>query len=61
MIDLATDAPGAGTYHPQNELSSEGKYILSKNVSAGKRMMLKSDRDSFVDEDHKRIRSRYRW
>ena len=59
VINLATDAPGAGTYHPQNDLSSQGKYVLSKNVSDGKRMMLKSDRDSFVDEDHKRTQSNF--
>lgn len=49
-----TDVPGPGTYRPKNDLSGEGNYVLSQNVSSGKRMMLKSQRDSFVDEDHKR-------
>lgn len=46
---LATNVPGPGSYTPKNDLSAEGSYVLSNNVSAGKRMMLKSERDSFVD------------
>lgn len=53
-----TDAPGPGTYQPCNDLSASGDYVLSQNVSAGKRKVLLSARDSFVDDDHKRIRSK---
>jgi hypothetical protein len=35
-----TFVPGSGTYTPNNELSGEGKYVLSKNVSAGKRKFM---------------------
>lgn len=44
-----TDAPGSGTYFPQhNELSDEGKYVLSKNRGDGKRRFAHGYRDSFV-------------
>ena len=45
---LDSDAPGAGTYHPVNDLSGNGIYVLSKNVSAGKRVIVGGPRDSFV-------------
>lgn len=47
--DAATDVPGPGDYKPQNDLSSEGKYVLSKNVSAGKRTFMDGRRLSFTD------------
>jgi hypothetical protein len=46
---LATDVPGPGIYQPQNDLSNEGKYVLSKNVSAGKRKFLDGRRLSFTE------------
>ncbi len=45
--------PGPGTYQPKNDLSNEGNYVLSVNISDGKRMILQSSRDSFVDEPSK--------
>ncbi len=45
---LATDVPGSGVYHPQNDLSNEGKYVLSKNISAGQRKFLDGRRLSFT-------------
>lgn len=41
--------PGPGIYQPQNDLSNEGRYVLSKNVSAGKRKFLDGRRLSFTD------------
>jgi hypothetical protein len=49
MIHSVSDVPGAGVYHPQNDLSNEGKYVLSKNKSAGKRKFLDGRRLSFTD------------
>lgn len=40
FIEPGSFAPGSGAYTPRNELSAEGKYILSKDVSAGKRKFL---------------------
>ena len=49
FVDAGTDVPGAGVYRPQNDLSNEGKYVLSKNVSAGKRKFLDGRRLSFTE------------
>jgi hypothetical protein len=46
---LASDAPGPGVYKPQNDLSNEGKYVLSKNVSNGQRKFLDGRRLSFTE------------
>ena len=45
----ATDVPGPGNYKPQNDLSREGKYVLSRNKSAGKRAIMDGRRQSFID------------
>ena len=47
--NTANDVPGPGGYKPQNELSNEGKYVLSRNVSAGKRTFMNGPRLSFTD------------
>lgn len=39
-IKIASEVPGPGIYEPQNHLSNEGKYVLSKNVSNGKRTFM---------------------
>lgn len=44
-----SDAPGPGVYKPQNDLSNEGKYVLSKNVSNGQRKFLDGRRLSFTE------------
>jgi len=49
-----TDTPGVGAYQPRNELSNEGKYVLSRNVSAGKRTFMAGRRLSFTDIQAKR-------
>lgn len=49
MSYLASDAPGPGVYKPQNDLSNEGKYVLSKNVSNGQRKFLDGRRLSFTE------------
>ena len=46
--------PGSGSYNPQNDLSNEGKYVLSKNQSAGKRKFLLGRRLSFTEFSAKR-------
>jgi hypothetical protein len=48
-LSLASDVPGPGNYSPKNNLSPNGSYVLSTNKSNGKRMFLKSYRNSFVD------------
>lgn len=50
--------PGPGIYQPQNDLSNEGKYVLSKNVSAGKRTFMDGRRQSFTDLAAKRSGSK---
>jgi hypothetical protein len=42
-----------------NSLSGEGKYVLSKNVSAGKRTFMDGRRHSFTDLAAKRATSKY--
>ena len=49
-----TDAPGPGNYQPVNDLSNEGKYVLSRNFSAGKRTFMDGRRQSFIDLTHKK-------
>lgn len=49
MPYLATDVPGPGIYRPQNDLSNEGKYVLSKNLSNGQRKFLDGRRLSFTE------------
>lgn len=44
-----TDVPGPGNYQPKNDLSNEGKYVMSKNVSSGQRKFLDGRRLSFTD------------
>lgn len=58
LFNLATDVPGPGNYKPQNDLSSEGKYVLSKNVSAGKRKFMDGGRLSFTELISKRSASK---
>lgn len=58
LLNLATDVPGPGNYKPQNDLSSEGKYVLSKNVSAGKRKFMDGGRLSFTELIAKRSASK---
>jgi hypothetical protein len=41
--------PGPGIYQPHNDLSNEGKYVLSKNISAGQRKFLDGRRLSFTE------------
>jgi len=41
--------PGPGIYTPRNDISPEGRYILSRNVSAGKRTFMDGRRTSFTD------------
>ena len=41
--------PGPGKYQPINDLSAEGFYVLSKNLSAGKRAILLGNRDSYLE------------
>jgi len=41
--------PGPGIYNPQNNLSGEGIYVLSRDVSAGKRTFMDGRRLSFTD------------
>ena len=48
-----TDAPGSGRYMPVNDLSDEGKYVMSKYRGDGKRRFAKSFRDSFVNQPAK--------
>lgn len=36
-------------YKPQNDFSNEGKYVLSKNFSAGKRTFMEGRRLSFTE------------
>jgi hypothetical protein len=57
MAYVATNVPGPGTYHPINDLSNSGNYVLSINKSDGRRAVLLSHRDSFVDEAAKRTES----
>lgn len=52
-----TDAPGSGQYHPINDLSDGGKYVLSKYKGDGKRKFAVSFRDSFVDLPAKQTKS----
>jgi len=56
-MESSTFAPGAGTYTPANDLSSEGKYILSKNQSAGKRKFMLGRRESFTEFESRRSQS----
>lgn len=58
QIISATDVPGPGIYQPQNDLSNEGKYVLSKNVSAGKRTFMDGRRLSFTEIVAKRSGSK---
>ena len=46
--------PGSGVYHPQNDLSNEGKYVLSKHIAAGQRKFLDGRRLSFTELAAKR-------
>lgn len=46
-------------YKPQNDLSNEGKYVLSKNFSAGKRTFMEGRRLSFTEIQAKRSFSIY--
>jgi hypothetical protein len=39
-MESGTFVPGSGAYTPINDLSNEGKYVLSKNQSAGKRKFM---------------------
>lgn len=52
-----SEVPGPDAYKPQNELSSSGKYVLSRNVSAGKRTFMEGRRQSFIDLASKRSSS----
>ena len=52
--------PGAGNYTPNNNLSNEGKYVLSKNQSAGKRKFMLGRRESFTDFEARRSQSIFR-
>jgi hypothetical protein len=49
FVEPGSFVPGSGTYQPNNELSNEGKYVLSKNVSTGKRKFLLGRRQSFTE------------
>lgn len=49
--------PSPGIYNPQNDLSPNGKYVLSKNKSAGKRTFMDGRRQSFIDLTVKRASS----
>jgi hypothetical protein len=49
MFDLVSEVPGPGSYNPKNDLSADGDYVLSNNLSAGHRKVLLSARNSFVD------------
>jgi len=40
FMESGTFVPGSGAYTPINDLSNEGKYVLSKNQSAGKRKFM---------------------
>lgn len=50
----ATDVPGPGVYKPVNDLSSDAKYVLSKNRGAGNRAFMHGQRHSFTDLAAKR-------
>ena len=60
MSYLASDAPGPGVYKPQNDLSNEGKYVLSKNVSNGQRKFLDGRRLSFTEIMARRSFSKFK-
>jgi hypothetical protein len=57
--DAATDVPGPGIYQPHNDLSNEGKYVLSKNISAGQRKFLDGRRLSFTEITARRSFSKH--
>lgn len=40
FVEPGSFVPGSGSYNPNNDLSNEGKYVLSTNPSAGKRKFL---------------------
>ena len=48
-----TEGPGPGTYEPNNGMSNSGHYVLSNNISSGKRIILNSGRSCFTDETAK--------
>ena len=58
-MESTTFVPGSGAYNPKNDLSSEGKYVLSKNQSAGKRKFMLGRRESFTDFESRRSQSNY--
>ena len=55
----STGVPGAGNYHPVNEMSDSGYYVLSSHKGQGKRRFDKEFRDNFVDEPAKITKSMY--
>lgn len=57
IVILGTDVPGAGNYHPVNDMSDSGKYVLSKNKGAGKRKVDKEFREHFTDVPSKITKS----
>jgi hypothetical protein len=59
-MESTSFVPGSGAYNPNNDFSNEGKYVLSKNKSAGKRKFMLGRRESFTDfESSRRSKSNY--
>ena len=56
-MDSGTFTPGSGAYNPVNDLSNEGKYVLSNNQSAGKRKFMLGRRESFTEFEARRSRT----
>ena len=55
----STGVPGSGNYHPVNEMSDSGKYVLSSHKGQGKRRFDKEYRESFVNIPAKITKSNY--
>ena len=53
----STGVPAPGNYHPVNEMSDSGKYVLSSHKGQGKRRFDREFRNNFVDEPSKITKS----
>lgn len=49
IIHTGTNVPGSDKYHPVNEMSDSGKYVLSSHRGTGKRRFDHEFRGSFVN------------
>ena len=55
----STGVPGSGSYHLINDMSDEGKYVLSQNKGSGRRKLNHTTyREPFVDVPSKITKSK---